>query len=125
MNRNEWSFDTPRRQGGLLNSGLVERAVGQIANLARNEEACKLLGVEGVLEGQLDLAFLNDPLEWLASDIANALAAAESSDDDAVPALESLTLDIVVAEFRLCQLVQGAIDENELIRRVRRLVEQS
>ena len=125
MNRSEWSFDAPRRQGGLLNSGLVERAVGQIASLARSEEACKLLGVDGVLEGQLDLAFLNDPLEWLASDIANALEAAESSDDDAIPAVESLTLDIVVAEFRLCQLVQGTIDENELIRRVRRLVEQS
>jgi hypothetical protein len=125
MNRSEWSFDTPRRQSGLLSSGLLERAVGQIATLARNEEACKLLGVEGVLEGQLDLAFLNDPLEWLASDIANALAAAERNDDDTEPAVESLTLDIVVAEFRLCQLVQGTIDENELIRRVRRLVEQS
>jgi len=125
MNRSEWSFDTPRRERDLLNSGLVERAVGQIASLARNEEACKLLGVEGVLEGQLDLAFLNDPLEWLASDIANALDAAESSDDDAGQAPESLTLDIVVAEFRLCQLLQGAIDESELIRRVRRLVEQS
>jgi hypothetical protein len=125
MNRSEWSFDAPRRRSGLLNSGLVERAVGQIASLARSEEACKLLGVDGVLEGQLDLAFLNDPLEWLASDIANALEAAESSDDDAIPAVESLTLDIVVAEFRLCQLVQGTIDESELIRRVRRLVEQS
>ncbi|HLF77815.1 MAG TPA: hypothetical protein VJB57_10035 [Dehalococcoidia bacterium] len=73
----------------------------------------------------MDLAFLNDPLEWLANDIANAMQASEYLDDeDGVGSEgEALTLDIIVAEFRLCQLLQGAIDESELIRRVRRRLE--
>jgi hypothetical protein len=104
----------------------IERVVGQIATLAGNDEARRILGVEGVLEGQLDLAFLNDPLEWLANDIANAMRAAQDSDDDAEsdPGDDALSLDIVVAEFRLCQLLTGTIDENELIRRVRRRLEE-
>ena len=106
----------------------VEKLVNQIAALAGNEEACKLLGVDGVLEGQLDLAFLNDPIEWLADDISNAVVAtqdddAASEDGEDSEAGESLTLDIIVAEYRLCRLILGSLDDGDLLRRVRRSIE--
>ena len=108
----------------------IEKLVAQVAALARSDEACKLLGVEGVLEGQLDLAFLNDPVEWLADDIANAIIASQDGDDDEDEDSgdnlegESLTLDIIVAEYRLCQLVAGSMDDSNLVRRVRESIEQ-
>jgi hypothetical protein len=104
----------------------VEKLVNQIASLAGNEEACKLLGVDGVLEGQLDLAFLNDPLEWLADDISNAIVATQDDDggeDSDDTEGESLTLDIIVAEYRLCRIILGSLDDGDLLRRVRRSIE--
>ena len=41
--------------------------------LANNEEAVRLLGVEGTLEEELDVTFLNDPLGWVANEIANGI----------------------------------------------------
>src|SRR5262249_12865931 len=88
-----------------------------LARLAESDDACKLLGVEGCLEAQLDLSFVDDPADWVAYDIAVAVKVAdseESGDEDN----QSPTLATLVAELRLLKLLQGSVDLGALARKV-------
>ncbi len=116
-----WRRGLEERKGGggwgVL--GEVEGKIGQIVTLSQNEEACRLLGVDGVLEGQLDVAFLNDPLQWLAFDIAAALRAADEETEEIASSDAPPLLATLVAEARLCRVLLGQVDEIDLGRRVR------
>ena len=70
MSSDEWEDEgeSPARQAERLVAGLVR--------LAGNDEAARLLGVDGTLEDEVDVTFLNDPLNWIASEIANGIRGA-------------------------------------------------
>jgi hypothetical protein len=96
----ETETDAPEAQAGRIVSGLLR--------LANNDEAARLLGVDGTLEEELDVTFLNDPLGWVANEIANGI---KDADDEE----EGVPLSTVVAMLRLYGIVQGgAVDEREL-----------
>ncbi|HXH22103.1 MAG TPA: hypothetical protein VNN10_08740 [Dehalococcoidia bacterium] len=99
----------------------VSARITRLIDLARNEEASKLLGVEGLLEDQLDITFLDDPLDWVAYDIAQAIKAADAEEDEegAGPTLATL-----VAELRLYRLLRGEIDGIALGRLVQGYLEE-
>lgn len=88
--------------------------VGELVTLARNDEACRLLGVEGALEDYLPVTFLRDPFDWIAWDIAAALRDAETEG----PAEHDVDLSIIAAELRLFRLLRGEVDESALTRAV-------
>ncbi|HLF71375.1 MAG TPA: hypothetical protein VI759_04415 [Dehalococcoidia bacterium] len=95
----------------------VEDTISKIAKLAASEEACRLLGVDGALIDQVDAAFLNDPLEWLANDIATALRDDEVDEEAEAPQVRDLST--LVAEYKLCAVMLGAVNEADLAERVR------
>ena len=92
----------------------VEKLVGQLVSLAADESVCRVLGVDGVVAEQIDISFLEEPVDYVAYDLATALAA---SDDDF-----GMTVDVppllatLVAEVKLCQALTGRLDEAELVR---------
>lgn len=93
----------------------VEKLVGQLVELARDETACRVLGVDGTIADQVDISFLEDALDYVAYDLAAALMAADEDPDvttDVPPLLATL-----VAEVKLCQSLLGRLDEAELVRR--------
>jgi hypothetical protein len=92
----------------------VEKLVGQLVELARDETACRVLGIDGVAAEQLDVSFLEDPIDYVAYDLAAALLAAD--DDPSVTTGVPPLLSMLVAEVKLCQIL-GRFDEAELIRR--------
>jgi hypothetical protein len=97
---------------------IAERAVAAIVRLASNDEACKLLGVEGTLEDEVDIDFAIEPIDYVAQEIAQALAHAISppEGDEAVPAR---SLSALVALVRLYQATKdGFIDEAGLLEAV-------
>jgi hypothetical protein len=94
----------------------IGQVVADLLTLADNDEACRLLGVEGALDGQLDVAFLNEPLEWIAFDLATALQEVDSDDPETA---SNLTLTVLVAELRLYLALRGPIDAVALEHRVR------
>jgi hypothetical protein len=93
----------------------VEKLVEQLARMAASIEACEALGVNGVLAEQVDVSFVEDPLDYIAYDLTQALIAADSDEasTNEVPPL----LATLVAEFQLCRALQGRVDEVELVRR--------
>jgi hypothetical protein len=93
----------------------VQKLVEQLSRLATSIEACEALGVDGVLAEQVDVSFVEDPLDYIAYDLAQALTAADSEDgstSDVPPLLATL-----VAEFKLCRALHGRVDETEVVRR--------
>ena len=110
--------------GGWAASGALDATVHSLANLAQNDDACRLLGVFGVLEGQLDIAFVNDPLEWLAFDIGNAIIESNESEDEPAGDSKAPQLATLVAEYRLCRVLLGEVSEIDLIHRVRSHLER-
>jgi hypothetical protein len=93
----------------------VEKLVGLLAKLAASPDACEALGVDGALREQVDISFIEDPIDYIAYDLTQAILAAESeeaSPEDVPPLLATL-----VAEFKLCRAVQGRVDEAEVLRR--------
>src|SRR6185503_7629467 len=93
----------------------LNRRIDAIFALASNDEACKLLGVDGTLEAQIDLEFIDDPIAWLAYDLAMAVRNADASEsgEEEEPAP---TLTTLLAEIRLCRIVLGAeIDRTALV----------
>ncbi len=99
-----------------------ERRVSELIGVVNNDEACRLLGVEGALEAVLDISFLDDPLDWIAYDIAQAIKSADS--DDAEDAEGTIMLTTLVAELRLLRSLKGSIDESGLTRLVARYLEE-
>jgi hypothetical protein len=93
----------------------VEKLVGKLVELSRDEMACRLLGVDGVVAEQVDISFLEDPIEYLAYDLAAALMAAD--DDPSVTSDVPPLLATLVAEVKLGQALLGRLDESELVRR--------
>jgi hypothetical protein len=92
--------DAPEAQAARIVSGLM-RLVG-------NDEAARLLGADGTLEDELDVTFLNDPLGWVANEIASSIRESDSED-------EGVSLSTVVAMLRLYRILRGgAVDEREL-----------
>ena len=74
--------------------------------LALSDEACRLLGVDGTLEDEVDIDFASDPLTYVANEIATALTA--ESDDER----DHLSLSGLVALVRLYQVTNdGFVDE--------------
>lgn len=109
--------------GGTDAEARVGPLVAHLVRLAENEEACRILGVDGTLEDELDVTFLSDPLAWIATEIANAVDAAvlaeagELDDEDELDAEESgqVSLSTVVALCRLYRILRGGtLDEAEL-----------
>ena len=93
----------------------VEKLVGQLIALARDESACRVLGVDGAVAEQVDISFIEDPIDYVAYDLAAALMAADEDFDTSteVPPL----LATLVAEVKLCQALIGRVDEAELVKR--------
>ena len=115
MARDSWSGDDV--------DAPVRRVVQGLLRLAESEEAGRILGVEGTLEDEIDLLFLSEPLEWIASEIANALRQAEQDEeedgeDDAADESEggSVSLSTTVALLRLYRIATGQkVDERALV----------
>jgi hypothetical protein len=105
--------------GGAAADQSIAARVSNLIALARNDEAARLLGLEGVLEGQLDITFLDDPLDWIAYDIAQAIKSGEEEGGDE----PGPTLATLVAELRLVRALKGDVDEIGLNRLVREYVE--
>jgi hypothetical protein len=95
--------------------GRVEKLVGQLLELSRDETACRVLGVDGVIADQADISFLEDPIDYVAYDLAAALMAADDELDS--PADVPPLLATLVAEVKLCQALLGRLDEAELVKR--------
>jgi hypothetical protein len=93
----------------------VEKLVEQLARMASSIEACEALGVNGVLADQVDVSFIEDPLDYVAYDLAQAVFALDS--DEASPDEVPPLLATLVAEFKLCRAIEGRVDETELVRR--------
>jgi hypothetical protein len=84
------------------------RIVSQVLVLARDEEARRILGVDGTLEEEVDLMFLDDPVAWIASEIANGIRLQEDE-------TQGVSLSSVVALVRLLRVLRGGqLDEREL-----------
>jgi hypothetical protein len=94
----------------------VEKLVGQLVELARDNTACQVLGVDGVLAQQVDISFLEDPIDYVAYDLAASLIAADADDADASTDVPPL-LATLVAEVKLWQSVLGQVDEAALVSR--------
>lgn len=114
MTRESWSEDEYREQ--------AQQAVSRILRLAESDEACRILGVDGTLEDEVDAAFVLEPLEWIASEIAGGLRQAEAEtededegEDDEAPA-GGAALSTIVALLRLYAIMNGKpADERELM----------
>ena len=117
MARDSWSGDNVDEP--------VRRVVGSLLRLASSDDACRLLGVDGTLEDEIDLVFLSEPLEWIASEVANALRLAEEEgaeedgddedEDEESSAAGAVSLSTMVALVRLYKLATGrALEEGEL-----------
>jgi hypothetical protein len=91
--------ESPEQQASRIVAGLVR--------LAGNEEAGKLLGIEGTLEDEVDVTFLNDPLTWIANEIGNAI---RLENDES----EGIALSSLVALLRLYRILNGSLDEQAL-----------
>ena len=91
----------------------VGRIVQHLLSLAGDEEARRLLGLDGTLEDNLDMMFVADPLTWIANDIAQAIQLEEDETDTV-----SLYLSYMVAALRLYQIIHGAPDQAELVEAV-------
>ena len=85
----------------------VGRIVQHLLSLADDEEARRLLGLDGTLEDNLDMMFVADPLTWIANDVAQAIRLEEDETD-------TVSLSSVVAALRLYQIIHGAPDQAEL-----------
>ena len=94
--------------------------MSQLVTLSRSEEACRILGVDGVLVDQVDITFLDDPLEYLAYDIGAAIRDAR---DDTSP-VQATMLSTLVAELRLCGVLISHIDHHDLVERVMRNLDE-
>ena len=102
--------ETPAAQAG--------RIVAALVRLAGDDEACRLLGVDGTLEDELDLMFLGDPLSWIANEIAGGIRLADEEDD-------GVALSGVVGLLRLYRVLRGGtLDETELRDAVVELLEE-
>ena len=116
MARDSWSGDEVDEP--------VRRVVASLLRLADSDDACRLLGVDGTLEDEIDLVFLSEPLEWIASEVADALRLAEdeaaededNDDDEAESAAAgAVSLSTMVALVRLYKLATGrALEVREL-----------
>ena len=76
----------------------------------------RLLGIDGVLVDQVDITILDDPLDYLAYDIA---AAVRDVEEESAP-VQATMLSTLVAELRLCGLIIARIDQFDLVERVMR-----
>ena len=95
----------------------VEKTVSQLVFISRSEEACRLLGVEGVLVDQVDITLLDDPLDYVAYDIATAVHDAKEE----IAPVQATLLSTLVAELRLCNLLAAhVVDQHDLTERVMR-----
>ena len=114
MARDSWSGDDVDEP--------VRRVVASLLRLASSDDACRLLGVDGTLEDEIDLVFLSEPLEWIASEVANSLRQAEEDaegeddeDDEEANAPGAVSLSTMVALVRLYKIATGrALEEGEL-----------
>ena len=117
MSRESWSGDNVDEP--------VRRVVASLLRLANSDDACRLLGVDGTLEDEIDLVFLSEPLEWIASEVANALRLAEEEaeeeadgdddEDEESAAAGAVSLSTMVALVRLYKLATGRdLEEREL-----------
>jgi hypothetical protein len=88
----------------------ARQIVAGVIRLAQNDEACRLLGVDGTLEDEVDVSFLNDPLAWIANEIAGAVRTDEDDEEEVV------SLSTLVALVRLYRILQGGVlDESALV----------
>jgi hypothetical protein len=97
----------PNEAGDESDEVRVGRIVQHLLSLAGDEEARRLLGLDGTLEDNLDMMFVADPLAWIANDIAQAIRLEDDETD-------TVSLSSVVAALRLYQLLHDAPDRAEL-----------
>ena len=111
MARDSWEDGNLEEQARKVVQGVVR--------LAGSDEAARILGVDGTLEDEVDLPFVIAPLEWIASEIANALRQAEDEaegdDDDNETPASAVSLSTIVALVRLYKVLTGqTVSEPEL-----------
>ena len=96
----------------------VARVVSGLIRLGGSDEACRLLGVDGTLEDEVDLSFLDQPLNWLANEIAGGI---RLEDDET----GGVSLSSLVGLVRLYRILRGGtLDERELRQAVVEILEQ-
>ncbi|HEV2123443.1 MAG TPA: hypothetical protein VGW38_11805 [Chloroflexota bacterium] len=103
-------------------AGVEERVrtiITGLVRLASDDEACRILGVDGTLEDEVDLGFLLDPAMWIAGEIAGALESGglqlEGDEDEEELAPGQASLSTIVALVRLYRVLRGgSLDEVEL-----------
>jgi hypothetical protein len=98
-------------------SAQASTIVQGLLRLASSDEACRLLGVDGTLEDEVDVTFLNDPLSWIASEIANGI---RLEDDES----EGVSLSTLVALVRLYRALRGNLSETELREAVQQYLDE-
>lgn len=79
----------------------VTKIVERLLRLAADDQAARLLGIDGTLEDEIDVSFLGEPLNWIASEIANGIG--EEGDDDE----DRASLSTIVGLIRLCGIATG------------------
>jgi hypothetical protein len=120
MARDSWSGDDV--------DAPVRRVVQGLIRLTESEEAGRILGVDGTLEDEIDLLFLSEPLEWIASEIANAVRQAEQDEEEEEDGDDAdaeagdagtVSLSTTVALLRLYRIATGQkVDEGALVEAV-------
>jgi hypothetical protein len=107
-----WTAPDEGPAGAEELANLARQLCEGLVRLAESNEAARLLGVDGTLEDEVDIAFALDPISWVGSEVANALRDALDQtgptelDDDESDAAPSLSL--VVALIRLAGILRGA-----------------
>jgi hypothetical protein len=110
---NSWDEVTVEEQARRIVQGVVR--------LSGSDDAVRLLGVEGTLEDEVELSFLVEPVDWIASEIASTIRqGADGDDDEAEDEADDDTggasLSAVVALARLYRILRGEpIEERELL----------
>ena len=106
-----WTTRDERDAGAAELADLARQLCAGLLRLAESDEAARLLGVDGTLEDEVDIAFALDPLSWVGSEIANAVrdtldqaGPSETNDDDADAAP---SLSLVIGLIRLAGILRG------------------
>ena len=96
----------------------VARVVSGLIRLASSDDACRLLGVDGTLEDEVEVSFLDQPLTWLANEIASGIRLEEDESG-------GVSLSSLVGLVRLYRILGGGtLDEPELRQAVVDLLDQ-
>lgn len=110
MQPDSWTGPSEGRADAAELADFARQLCVGLLRLAESDEAARLLGVDGTLEDEVDVAFAMDPLSWVGSEVANAVRDALDQADAAEPdgeEDETPSLSLVVALIRLAGIARG------------------